>query len=48
MLGFDVLAGFVKRGGGDVDWLVDDASLLTDGGAEENSGLGGGCLRQVR
>ena len=39
----DVFSGFGEGGGGDVDGLVDDASLLADGGGEEDAGLGGGA-----
>ena len=30
-----------------IDGLVDDASLLTDGGGEQNSGLGGGACAEL-
>ena len=39
----DVFGGFGEGGVGDVDGLVDDASLLADGGGEEDAGLGGGA-----
>src|SRR6266851_395985 len=45
-VGADVLAGRRERGRGDVDGLVDDASLPADCGGEEDSGLGGGACAQ--
>ena len=37
------MGGFGEGGFGDIDGLVDDASLLADGSAEEDAGLGGGA-----
>ena len=46
-VGEDVFAGSGEGGLGDVNGLIDDASLLADGFGEEESGLGGGTGAQL-
>ena len=42
-VGANAAAGLAECGGGDVYRLVDDGSLPTDGGGEEDAGLGSGA-----
>ena len=46
-VGEDVFAGSVEGGLGDVYGLVDDVSLMADGGSEEDAGLGGGACAEL-
>ena len=41
-LGLNIFAGFVERGLGDIDRLIEDVSLPAYSGGKEQAGLGGG------